>query len=77
MSLCLGIIRRWGSGAYEAFEDKENFFKPYFNTLMGNEITMQQVKNGLTEQEIKDSWQADLDSYKLKRKKYLLYADFE
>lgn len=63
--------------AYSAFEDKEAFFKPYFNKLMGNDITMQQVKDGLPEEGIKATWQEGLDSYKAIRKKYLLYPDFE
>ncbi|MEM9858602.1 MAG: DUF1343 domain-containing protein [Bacteroidota bacterium] len=63
--------------AYAKFEDKDNFFKPYFNTLMGNDQTMQQVKQGLSEAQIKATWQAGLTAYKTKRKKYLLYDDFE
>ncbi|MEM9389976.1 MAG: DUF1343 domain-containing protein [Bacteroidota bacterium] len=61
--------------AYSEFDDKDNFFKPYFNKLMGNEITMQQVKDGLSAEEIKVSWQEGLTTYKVIRKKYLLYSE--
>ncbi len=61
--------------AYSEFGDKDNFFKPYFNKLMGNDITMQQVKDGLSEEEIKVSWQEGLTAYKVMRKKYLLYSE--
>jgi len=58
---------------YKFFPDKEHFFNPFFNKLAGNDVLMQQIKTGKTEKEIRDSWQADLNNYKTKRKKYLLY----
>ncbi|WP_255518060.1 exo-beta-N-acetylmuramidase NamZ domain-containing protein [Fulvivirga sp. M361] len=63
--------------AYEIFENKENFFKPYFNKLLGQSNTMDQIKAGLSEKEIRNSWQDQLDSYKEMRKRYLLYTDVE
>lgn len=62
---------------YNLFEDKDNFFVPYFNTLAGNSTLQAQIVAGKTEKEIKASWQKDLVAYKLIRKKYLLYPDFE
>lgn len=62
---------------YQLFGDKENYFKDYFNTLIGNTITMKQIEDGMSEEEIKSHWQEDLNSYKAMRKKYLLYPDFE
>ncbi len=62
---------------YQLFEDKENYFKDYFNTLIGTTETMKQIQKGWSEKEIKSTWQVDLDNYKLMRKKYLLYPDFE
>ncbi|PIY07877.1 MAG: hypothetical protein COZ18_15140, partial [Flexibacter sp. CG_4_10_14_3_um_filter_32_15] len=49
----------------------------YFNTLAGNDKLQTQIKEDLTEQEIKATWQKDLENYKIMRKKYLLYEDFE
>ncbi|HNP19085.1 MAG TPA: DUF1343 domain-containing protein [Fulvivirga sp.] len=62
---------------YQKFDDKEHFFKPYFNKLIGNTVTMEQIEAGLSEKEIKASWQPELSKYKNMRKKYLLYPDFE
>lgn len=56
---------------------KDNFFNSYFNTLAGNDKLQSQIKQGLTEQEIKATWKKDLENYKIMRKKYLLYEDFE
>jgi uncharacterized protein YbbC (DUF1343 family) len=38
---------------------------------------MQQIKKGLSEKEIRKSWEPRLKSFKKIRKKYLLYPDFE
>ncbi len=61
--------------AYAAFEDKDAFFKPYFNTLMGNRTTQNQIRDHLTEEEIRKSWKDGLDQYMEMRKKYLLYNE--
>tara|TARA_B100001057_G_scaffold117986_1_gene116550 strand:- start:6010 stop:7176 length:1167 start_codon:yes stop_codon:yes gene_type:complete len=54
-----------------------NFFNKYFYRIAGTKKLENQIKSGLTESEIRSSWQEDLDNYKMKRKKYLLYQDFE
>lgn len=58
---------------YKAFPDKENFFNSFFERLAGNTVLRQQVKDGLTEDQIRETWKKDLDVYKEMRKKYLLY----
>lgn len=74
--------------AYKLFPDKENFFlkpkkadsKPsdyYFNKLAGNAELMQQIIAGKSESEIRASWEPKLTAFKKKRKKYLMYADFD
>lgn len=62
---------------YNKFPDKEKFFsRPnWINTLAGNNQLIQQIRAGLTEEEIKASWKEDLGKYKEMRKKYLLYAE--
>jgi len=62
---------------YNHLPDKNNFFNDYFDKLAGNHMLQQQIKNGLTEAEIRESWLPDLNKYKKIRKKYLLYPDFE
>ncbi|GHM98991.1 hypothetical protein WSM22_04810 [Cytophagales bacterium WSM2-2] len=58
---------------YSEFPEKEKFFINYFNTLAGNKTLKEQIIKGMSEKEIKATWQKDLDDYKVKRKKYLLY----
>jgi len=55
----------------------EPFFTNYINTLAGSETLKKQIQSGLSEIEIKKSWQPELQAYAQKRKKYLLYPDFE
>ena len=54
-----------------------DFFGKYFYRIAGNKILENQIKNGISEREIRLSWKADMDNYKKIRKKYLLYKDFE
>lgn len=74
--------------AYKLFPDKENFFlkskkadlKPsdyFFNKLAGNAELMQQIIDGKSEKEIRASWEPKLEAFKKKRKKYLMYPDFD
>lgn len=58
---------------YKAFPDKEKFFIPFFERLAGNSTLRQQIKDGLTEDQIRQTWQKDLDTYREIRKKYVLY----
>jgi len=65
--------------AYKLFPDKPNFFLKTggFNRLVGNDLLMQQIKDGKSETEIRKSWQPGLTKFKEIRKKYLLYTDFK
>jgi uncharacterized protein YbbC (DUF1343 family) len=64
--------------AYKLFPGKDSFFLQtnYFNKLVGNDVLMQQIKDGKTETEIRKSWEPALTNFKKIRKKYLLYKDF-
>ncbi|MBS1917179.1 MAG: DUF1343 domain-containing protein [Bacteroidetes bacterium] len=70
---------KWVIKAYKLYPDKEKFFlaTKYFNTLAGNDILMQQIKDGKSETEIRKSWEPALSEFKKVRRKYLLYKDFE
>lgn len=67
----------WLIRLYQVYPDKTQFFNSFFNNLAGNATLQQQIKAGLSESAIENSWQKSLTQYKLKRKKYLLYEDFE
>jgi uncharacterized protein YbbC (DUF1343 family) len=71
------INLQWLIDMYEYLSDKEEFFNNYFNLLVGNRELIEQIKQGKNQQEIRLTWQEDLDQYKKMRKKYLLYPDFE
>ncbi len=58
---------------YAAYPDKEKFFLPYFDILAGTTVLKQQIRDGLPEDKIRESWKSDLEKYKEMRKKYLLY----
>jgi uncharacterized protein YbbC (DUF1343 family) len=59
--------------------DKSKFFaRPeFFDKLAGTDELRKQILAGMTESEIRKSWETDLNTYKTMRAKYLLYADFE
>lgn len=62
---------------YQKAEDKNKFYinTASFDRLVGSDNLRKQMADGLTETEIRKTWQKDLDSYKALRKKYLLYAE--
>lgn len=64
---------------YQAYPDKGKFFlaNNFIDKLAGTDELRKQVLAGKTEQEIKASWAKDLEAFKVIRKKYLLYEDFE
>lgn len=59
---------------YQAFPDKSKFFNNNsFDKHLGTSTFREQVIAGLSEDEIKKSWEKDLNAYREMRKKYLLY----
>jgi len=67
----------WLIETYKELKDKPDFFNNFFDKLAGNSTLRKQILNGLSEEEIRKSWQPDLIKFKKIRKKYLLYPDFE
>jgi uncharacterized protein YbbC (DUF1343 family) len=65
--------------AYKLFPGKDSFFlkNNFINKLAGNDVLQQQIKSFKTEAEIRKSWDLKLTAFKIIRKKYLLYRDFE
>lgn len=58
---------------YGIFPDKEKFFLKSFTLLAGGTELQKQIISGMTEEQIRATWQKDLDAYKKMRKQYLLY----
>ena len=48
----------------------------WFNLLAGNNTLLEDVKNGLTEEEIRGHWKKELADYGRLRKKYLIYPEY-
>jgi uncharacterized protein YbbC (DUF1343 family) len=67
------ISLQWLLDAYQAFPEKEKFFIPYFDKLAGTPQLKEQIQQGLSEQQIRESWKKELVAYQAMRQKYLLY----
>lgn len=60
--------------AYEHSMDKTKVFNTKnFTTHAGTATLQKQIESGLTETEIRATWQADIDAYKDMRRQYLIY----
>ena len=70
-----GFTLKYLIDAYNNFPDKAVFFNDFFKKLAGNDVLYKQIKEGKTEDEIRKSWQPELDYFKKLRKKYLLYLE--
>ncbi len=66
----------WLKNLFDNYQTKEKFFTEYFDKLAGTDQLRKQIMEGKTEDEIRKSWQPELNKYKQMRKKYLLYDDF-
>jgi uncharacterized protein YbbC (DUF1343 family) len=73
------IQLKWLMEAYRLFPNKDSFFLKgnSFELRAGTDQLKQQIKEGKSEQEIRKSWEPKLSEFKVVRKKYLLYEDFE
>lgn len=67
----------WLLDFYKSSPDKSTFFIPFFDKLAGSDALRKAIISGKSEQEIRQSWEANLQAFKLVRKKYLIYPDFE
>ncbi|RQP17518.1 MAG: DUF1343 domain-containing protein [Parapedobacter sp.] len=65
----------WLKELYEAYPNKDQFFKGSFKHLAGNDKLAQQIKDGVSIADIQKSWEPALSEYKKLRKQYLLYND--
>lgn len=67
---------KWLIKSYQETEDKSKFFdKRKFSIRAGNEKLQQQIEAGLSEQEIRNSWNEGLEKFKKMRQQYLIYKE--
>ncbi|MBQ7311663.1 MAG: DUF1343 domain-containing protein [Alistipes sp.] len=53
----------------------DKFFTPFFEKLVGVDYIRTMIIEGKSAQEISKCWQTDVDSFKILRRKYLLYQE--
>lgn len=73
------LILDWLVNAYRDFPDKEKFFlkNGFFDKLAGTAELRKQIEAGMTAEAIRDTWAPEVANFKLMRRQYLLYQDFE
>lgn len=64
---------KWLIKAYNSTSDKSKFFNDFFTKLAGTKKLQQQIELGISEEEIRKSWEKGLIEFKEMRKKYLIY----
>ena len=69
------VSLKWLMDVYGRMGKEKTFFNDYFDKLAGNGELRKQVLAGLTDAQIRESWQDDLREFSNRRKKYLLYND--
>lgn len=68
-----GLQLKWLLKAYNSTSDKSKFFIPFFTKLAGTKKLQEQIEAGMTEAEIKKSWQGGIEDFKKIRKNYQIY----
>ena len=53
----------------------EKFFKPFFTLLAGNANIRKMIEEGKSAEEIKATWQHDVEQFRAQRAPYLLYSE--
>ncbi|MDB5274194.1 MAG: hypothetical protein JWO58_2561 [Chitinophagaceae bacterium] len=72
-----GFTMKYLLDMYHKEPNKSTFFIPFFEKLIGNQQVRGMIERGDSEETIRASWQKELYAYKVMRKKYILYTDFE
>lgn len=64
---------KWLIKAYESTSDKKAFFNSFFVKLAGTKKLQEQIEKGVSEVEIRKSWEKGLEEFRKVRGKYLIY----
>lgn len=64
---------KWLIKAYNTTKDKNKFFTDFFTKLAGTKKLRQQVEAGMSENEIRKSWEKGLSDFRKLRGPYLIY----
>ncbi len=71
------INLEWLIYGYQNSPDKDQFFNAFFYNISGTSELDNQIREGLSADEIRKSWKPELEEFKKIREKYLIYPDFE
>lgn len=64
---------KWLIKAYNSTSDKSKFFNDFFVKLAGTKKLREHIEAGVSESEIRKSWEKGLNDFKTMRQKYLIY----
>ena len=64
---------KWLIKAYNSTADKSKFFTDFFTKLAGTKKLQEQIEKGISEEEIRKSWNKGLIDFKEMRQQYLTY----
>jgi uncharacterized protein YbbC (DUF1343 family) len=70
---------KWLLDMYTSCANKKSFFSApeFFDKLAGTTELRKQLELGISESEIRKSWHPKIEEFMIKRKKYLMYEDFQ
>ena len=64
---------KWLIKAYNSTSDKSKFFNDFFVKLAGTKKLREHIEAGVSESEIRKSWEKGLNDFKTMRRNYLIY----
>ena len=64
---------KWLIKAYQNTSDRSSFFNSFFTKLAGTKKLKEQIEMGVPEEEIRKTWQTNLQEFQQTRKQYLIY----
>ena len=67
------INLEWLINAYQQTADQKVFFNSFFTKLAGTSKLQTQIEEGLTAEEIRETWKPGLRQFEIVREKYLMY----
>jgi len=73
------LYLHWVVAIYQESSSKADFFRKdgFFKLLTGDNTIREMIETGKDANEIWESFQDEVKSFKITRKKYLIYSDFE
>ncbi len=64
---------KWLITAYNNYTGSAPFFNNFFTNLAGTTALQEQIESGMSEEAIRQSWQASINNFNKIRQKYLIY----